>query len=348
MPKCVKATVEGFDRMGQLDRAALGRTVTETEACHDAGIDSPTISVVVTSYNYGRYLDDALASVKAQSFQDWECIIVDDGSIDNTPEIAREWAGRDLRFIYLRQENAGLSSARNAGLTKARGRYIQILDADDTIKPEKFKVQEKLLSALPEGSLVYSSYERLDESGNTPRHTALPSMVPRGPLLASLIRDWERNFSIPPHCFMFRRSDLETVGHFAVELETHEDLDLYLKLAAAGVGFVHHDDALAVYRRHSANMTRDRARMNRGYLLALGHASRRVSSRRDYLLAAYRYLVEFERGLTDWILRRHETSVVGSIFSNEYRLYSMLGLLLYPFLLCRRFIERSRRLIGGR
>ncbi len=314
----------------------------------DDGHD-PAVSVIVTSYNYGRFLDDALGSVKAQSFQDWECIIVDDGSNDDTPEIARAWARRDQRFTYLRQENAGLSAARNVGLSKTRGRYVQILDADDMIAPEKFTVQEKLLRDLSSDSLVYSCYERLDETGsNAPEHRALPSLLPRGPLLTSLIRDWERGFSIPPHCFMFRRSQLEAVGRFAVDLETHEDLDLYLKLAATGVEFVHHGEVLAVYRRHSANMTRDRARMARGYLLVLGHASRRVSSRGDRLLVIYRYLVEVERCLTDWILQRHETTVVGSILANRYALFSALGVMLYPLLVFRRLVERSRRFIGDR
>ena len=314
----------------------------------DDGKD-PVISVVVTSYNYGRFLDDALGSVNTQSFKNWECIIVDDGSNDDTPEIAMAWTRRDQRFTYLRQENAGLSAARNVGLSKTRGRYVQILDADDMIAPEKFTVQEKLLRDLSSDSLVYSCYERLDETGsNAPEHRGLPSLLPRGPILTSLIRDWERGFSIPPHCFMFRRSHLEAVGCFAVDLENHEDLDLYLKLAAAGVEFVHHGDVLAVYRRHSANMTRNRASMARGYLLALGHASRRVSSRREYLLVTHRYLVEFERCLTDWILQRHETTVVGSILANRYALFSALGVMLYPLLVFRRLVERSRRFIGDR
>jgi len=122
-------------------------------------VPSPAISVIVTSYNYGVFLPDALGSVQAQSLQDWECIIVDDGSDDDTPEIAQAWAERDQRFVYLRQENAGPSAARNAGLSQARGRYIQILDADDTIMPDKFDVQARLLGSLPENSLVYSAYE---------------------------------------------------------------------------------------------------------------------------------------------------------------------------------------------
>ena len=314
---------------------------------HPRGSEGPVISVVVTSYNYGKFLNDALGSVKAQSFQAWECIIVDDGSDDDTPEIANAWTASDQRFKYVRQENAGLPAARNIGLSKARGRYIQILDADDTISPRKFHLQEKLLNDLPDDSLVYSSYERLDETGsNAAGRQVLPSLVPRGAILTSLIRDWERGFSIPPHCFLFRRSHLEAVGRFADDLETHEDLDLYIKLAAAGVAFVHHDDDLAVYRRHSANMTRDRARMARGYLLALGHASRRVASRRERLLVTYRYLIEFERCLTDWILQRHESAFVGSILANRYALLSALGLLAYPFLVCRRLVERSWRKYG--
>lgn len=310
---------------------------------------NPLISVVVTSYNYGKYLDDALRSVQAQSFEDWECIIVDDGSADATPEISTAWVGRDRRFIYLRQENSGLSAARNAGLCKARGRYIQILDADDMILPEKFKVQSQLLGALPEDSLVYSSFERLyDSSHDGPRYHQLLPLDTSRPILDSLILDWERNFSIPPHCFMFRRSHFGSAVPFDVDLETHEDIDLYFKLAASGVKFVHHRDVLAVYRKHGANMTRDRARMTRGYLLALGNASRRVSSRRYRLLIACRYLVEFERGLTDWILRRYRIAESGSVLSSQYRLLSVLGLLVYPFLAFRRVVERTKRLIGSR
>lgn len=309
----------------------------------------PAISAVVTSYNYGKYLDEALRSLEVQSFEDWECIIVDDGSDDDTPEISTAWTGRDRRFIYLRQENLGLSAARNAGLRKARGRYIQILDADDMILPEKFEVQAKMLGDLPENSLVYSSYTRLyDSSHEGPKYHELMPLVPSRPLLASLILDWERKFSIPPHCFMFRRSHFGPAVSFDVDLETHEDIDLYLKLAAAGVNFVHHNDVLAVYRRHGANMTRDRARMTTGYLLALGHASRRMSSQRDRLLVVGRYLVEFERGLTDWILRRHQTAEFVSILSNQYRIFSALGLLLYPLFALRRVVEKSKRLIGSR
>lgn len=310
---------------------------------------NPLISVVVTCHNYGRFLDDALTSVRNQTLNDWECFIVDDGSEDDTPAIALAWARRDPRFIHVRQENAGISAARNTGLGKARGQYIQFLDADDMILPNKFDIQAQLLGTLPENALVYSSYERLYDSSHAgPRSHELKPMVAGGPLLDSLILAWEKDWSVPPHCFMFRRSHFATEIAFDVDLVSHEDFDVYVKLAAAGVEFVHHDDVLAAYRIHGQNMSSDRTRMTSGYLRALEHAARRMSSRHDYLLVVYRFLAEFEQGLTAWIFRRNQTAELGSILVTQYGPLSALGLVSYPFLLLRRVAERSRRLIRSR
>lgn len=94
-----------------------------------------TISIIVPCFNQAQYLDDALQSVLEQSYTHWECIIVNDGSHDNTEEVAKKWIEKDYRFKYLYQENGGLSSARNLGITHARGEYILPLDADDKITP---------------------------------------------------------------------------------------------------------------------------------------------------------------------------------------------------------------------
>lgn len=93
----------------------------------------PLISVIVPCYNQAQFLPDALQSVLNQSYQNWECIIVNDGSPDNTEEIAMQWCEKDKRFKYLQKANGGLSSARNAGVAKSLGEYILPLDADDKI-----------------------------------------------------------------------------------------------------------------------------------------------------------------------------------------------------------------------
>jgi len=91
------------------------------------------VSIIVPCYNHAQYLSEALQSVLEQSYDNWECIIVNDGSPDNTEEIALEWTNKDIRFLYLKKMNGGLASARNSGIDKALGEFILPLDADNKI-----------------------------------------------------------------------------------------------------------------------------------------------------------------------------------------------------------------------
>ncbi|QCX53435.1 glycosyltransferase family A protein [Elizabethkingia sp. JS20170427COW] len=103
----------------------------------------PLISVIVPCYNQAQYLDECLQSVLDQTYPNWECIIVNDGSPDNTEEIAEQWTAKDSRFIYLKKENGGLSSARNAGIEIAKGEWILPLDCDDKIGNQYLELAEK-------------------------------------------------------------------------------------------------------------------------------------------------------------------------------------------------------------
>ena len=106
---------------------------------------APRISVVVTCYNYGAYLEGCLSSIMAQSFQDREIIVIDDGSTDDTPQVmARFSETPDLR--YIRQANGGQAVAKNAGIRAARGEFIAFLDADDLWEPEKLAKQVRLFA----------------------------------------------------------------------------------------------------------------------------------------------------------------------------------------------------------
>lgn len=93
--------------------------------------NKPDISIIISNYNYGRYISDALESVLHQTLQNWECIIVDDGSTDDSVSIIKKYVNRDKRFKLIQQEHLGVSMARNAGLDVARGDYIAFLDSDD-------------------------------------------------------------------------------------------------------------------------------------------------------------------------------------------------------------------------
>ena len=97
-------------------------------------------SVVIPTYNVEAYLDECLGSVAAQSFGDWEAIVVDDGSMDGSAALAEAWTRKDNRFRILKQTNQGLSSARNAGMDQARGEYLLFLDADDWLEPHALQI----------------------------------------------------------------------------------------------------------------------------------------------------------------------------------------------------------------
>ena len=110
-------------------------------------MNNPLVSVVVPCYNQAQYLSEALQSVLEQTYTNWECIIVNDGSPDETDKEAQKWCAADKRFSYLYKENGGLSSARNAGIAVSNGIYILPLDADDILHPEYL---QKVVTVLNE------------------------------------------------------------------------------------------------------------------------------------------------------------------------------------------------------
>ena len=118
------------------------------------------VSIIVPCYKQAQYLDEALQSVLDQTYENWECIIVNDGSPDNTKEIAQKWVAKDIRFKYIYQNNKGVSAARNLGISNANGIYILPLDGDDKIS-EKY-IEEAIIAFEKDKSLklVYCKAEK--------------------------------------------------------------------------------------------------------------------------------------------------------------------------------------------
>ena len=126
----------------------------------------PKLSIIVPCYNQAQYLPEALISVIEQTFNDWECIIVNDGSTDNTEKITLDWCKKDERFRYLKKENGGLSSARNSGIVLAQGDYILPLDADDKIASTYAEKAIAILESNARFKIVYSDLHNFgDEHG---------------------------------------------------------------------------------------------------------------------------------------------------------------------------------------
>jgi glycosyltransferase involved in cell wall biosynthesis len=125
------------------------------------------LSIIVPCYNQAQYLSETLQSVLDQSFTDWECIIVNDGSPDNTEEIAKQWCEKDRRFKYLRKENGGVSAARNAGISMAQGEWILPLDADDKIASEYLERAHAIMISRPDVGLIYAKAAFFGEENAT-------------------------------------------------------------------------------------------------------------------------------------------------------------------------------------
>src|SRR3712207_793010 len=177
------------------------------------GDNTPLVSVVIPCYNQAHFLGEAIESVLAQSYPNFEIIVVDDGSPDNTSEVARSYP--EVRLV--RQENQGLSGARNAGLACSEGEYVVFLDADDRLLPEALETHLKYLEAHPERAFV-SGTSRYIAADGSPLPTP-PRLPPRlhveGDHYLVLLH---RCYIWPPAVVMYRRAVLETVGGFDTSL----------------------------------------------------------------------------------------------------------------------------------
>ena len=122
-------------------------------------MENNRVSIIVPCYNQAEYLPETLDSVFAQTYSDWECIIVNDGSRDNTEDVVKDYCDKDSRFKYLKQENQGLSMARNNGIRLSSGNYILPLDADDLIAPTYLEKAVNYLESHQDCKLVYCQAE---------------------------------------------------------------------------------------------------------------------------------------------------------------------------------------------
>lgn len=132
----------------------------------------PFFSIIVPAFNCEKYIADCLLSVFSQDFDDWELLVIDDGSTDGTPSVIKEFFNDDLRAKYVRKENGGVSSARNLGLTMAKGVYVLFLDADDELAPGALALFAS--SAISKAAVVIASSQVVNGEGTSIGVVALP------------------------------------------------------------------------------------------------------------------------------------------------------------------------------
>lgn len=203
----------------------------------------PVISVVIPAFNYAAYLPYSIGSIQTQTFSDWECIVIDDGSTDNTEEVMDGLMKKDPRIKYVRQPNSGPTVARNLGVSLAKGRFIQFLDADDLLESNKFEKQLAIMSKSQQTDIVYGPAKYFDTNNPATLFYDLElkatktwmSMISGSGefLIKTLLKSNIMVISSP----LMRRELFDKFGSMDESLFFNEDWDLWLKFALKGAVF---------------------------------------------------------------------------------------------------------------
>ena len=298
------------------------------------------VTVVIPCYNQAHFLGEAIESVLVQSYPNFEIIVVDDGSPDDTSEVAASYP----KVRLIRQENQGLSGARNTGLRHSKGEYVVFLDADDRLLPEALEAHLDHLEAHPQCAFVSGPCRRIAADGS-PLPTPSRLHVEGDHYLMLL----HRCYIVPPAVVMYRRAILETVGGFDTSLSPSADHEMYLRIARK-FPVCSHENVVAEYRRYGTSMSD-----NPGLMLSAAVSAR--SSQRKHIRGHKQYEDSYKAGIrfVQWLYgNRLVDEVRAHLRKREWRraLRGMLVLLrYYPrglTLLSERRMERRmerRRLI---
>ncbi len=210
----------------------------------------PRISLVTTVYNRSPFLAQTLESILAQTYRNFELLIWDDGSTDNSVEIAQHYARIDPRVhVIAFPKNQGLSVSLRAAIAATSGQYLGWVDSDDLLAPTALEATVAVLVQSPHIGLVYTNYNLIDEQG---RDCGLGKLCRTPYSKEQLLVDF-----MTFHFRLIRRTVYDQVGGLDDSLEVSEDYNLCLKLSEV-TEVQHPDQTLYYYRRHSNNITRDR------------------------------------------------------------------------------------------
>ena len=220
----------------------------------------PEVSIIIPAYNCAQFLKHTLDSVLTQTSSDYEIILVDDGSTDNTPEVLSPYLSK---IQYIRQENAGLPSARNAGILASSGRFIALLDGDDTWTPNKLHEQMPRFSD-PEVGIVYSDFSIQYSDGRF-----LQSYLSQRPLAGEgyILDNYIQSRFLFPSTMVLRRECFDQFGLFDPEMLASEDVELFSRMCTQWkVALVRQQ--LMIRNEGGHNLTADQLKLSRYTVLA--------------------------------------------------------------------------------
>ena len=229
----------------------------------------PVVSVIVPAHNYGHVLRETIESVRAQTFTSWECIVIDDGSTDDTRKVLDEVAKKDGRIRCYSQTQQGPSPTRNRGLALSRGRYVQFLDADDLLDPYKLERHVAFLDRSDNIDIVYGPTRYFDDGDpartlrDTFRRGETIRLEPPARTQVELVERLVARNIMTIEAPLVRSSVFDKVGRFDATLRRLEDWDLWLRCALMGIRFEYlpSESAVALIRVHAVSLSASRGPM---------------------------------------------------------------------------------------
>lgn len=240
---------------------------------------NPVVSVIVPCYKQAHFLKESLQSVLDQTYAEWECIIVNDGSPDNVSEIAQQWTQKDSRFIYLEKENGGLSSARNFGIKSAKGKYILPLDADDILHEEYLSKTVPELEQNSELAIV-SSYSKFFIKEKT---NVVYELKPQGSECTNLLYV---NQLVATS--LYRKKNWEEVGGYDQSMKKgFEDWEFWIAITKIGLKYKVIPEFLFYYRKAKKSML-------------VNTVSNHAAEVKEYIFKKHRecYIADFDNCMT--------------------------------------------------
>lgn len=235
------------------------------DASSQSSASTPAVSVIVPAYNAAAHIGDALDSVFAQTYRDFEVIVINDGSPDSE-ELERTIEPYRDRIIYLKQENRGPAAARNAGILRARGVFLAFLDSDDAWYPDCLTEQLKMVEEDPSLDLVYSDFFYCTDSGSDGTRYMQKCPSNGAVTFESLVRE---DCAIPTSQTLARKSVVINAGLFDERFWCSEDFDLWLRMAHRGDRMSYQRRPLGRHRVRAGSLTSDEVTLLDGMVRVL-------------------------------------------------------------------------------
>lgn len=282
------------------------------------------ISIIIPCYNQSQVLPKALQSVHHQTLGDWECIVVDDGSSDNTSAVVLAAAATDKRIKLLQKENGGSASARDMGLEHAKGKYIQFLDADDDIAPDKLERQTKLMQEH-NLDISYTAFRNI-YAGREPGPIRTVGLS-----LYRIIVSWGVGYSTPINSFMYNREFLLSNGiTFKSSCRYREDWRFHIMCFSARPRVMPMPDCCgAMYYHGNESKTSSYQKMQKGNFTFMAYMSKELGFSKKLL-----WTLRISEELWVWLLRMFKyrsiatAKTITALCSNLHSIATFVGAIL--------------------